>query len=124
MVFLKISQNSQENRVSFLIKPFFEKETLTQVFSCDFCEIFKSIFLTEDLRATVYYDPTKPVQLAYDASLSGSAAALLYIIPETIGQPSGHTSKAIANFINKLKKLFLKSSYILMVISSHNANIF
>ena len=110
--------------MSFLIKPFFEKETLTQVFSCDFCEIFRSIFLTEDLRATVYYDPTKPVQLAYDASLSGSAAALLYIIPETIGQPSGHTSKAIANFINKLKKLFLKSSYILMFISSHNANIF
>ena len=110
MVFLKISQNSQENRVFFLIKPFFEKETLTQVFFYYFCKIFKSIFLTEDLRTTVGYDPAKPVQLAYDASLSGSAAVLPYIIPETIGQPSGHTSKAIANFINKLKKLFLKSS--------------
>ena len=29
-----------------------EKETLAQVFSCDFCEIFKNIFFTEHLRAT------------------------------------------------------------------------
>ena len=33
MVFLKISQNSQEN-----------KGTLAQVFSCEFCEIFKNTF--------------------------------------------------------------------------------
>ena len=41
-VFLEISQNSQENtcaRVSFLLK-----ETLAQVFSCEFCEISKNIF--------------------------------------------------------------------------------
>ena len=39
----EISQNSQENtraRVSFLIK----KETLAQVFSCEFCEISKNTF--------------------------------------------------------------------------------
>ena len=39
MVFLKISQNSQENtcvRASFF--------TLTQKFSCEFCEISKSTF--------------------------------------------------------------------------------
>ena len=50
-VFLKISQNSQENtraRVSFLIKlqaeacNLIKKETLAQVFSCEFCEIFKN----------------------------------------------------------------------------------
>ena len=29
-----------------------KKETLTQVFSCEFCEIFKNTFFTEDLRAT------------------------------------------------------------------------
>ena len=49
-VFLKISQNSQENtcaRVSFLIKlqasacNLIKKETLAQVFSCEFCKIFK-----------------------------------------------------------------------------------
>ena len=41
IVFLEISNNSQENTcttVSFL-------ETLTQVFSCEFCEISKNIFL-------------------------------------------------------------------------------
>ena len=48
-VFLKISQNSLENtcaRVSFLIKlqALLKKETLAQVFSCEFCETFKSTF--------------------------------------------------------------------------------
>ena len=45
-VFLKISKNSQENtcaRVSFLIK-------LGQVFSCEFCEIFKNTFLKKHIR--------------------------------------------------------------------------
>ena len=52
-VFLEISQNSQENtcaRVSFLVKLqasslqfyFIKKETLTQVISCEFCEISKN----------------------------------------------------------------------------------
>ena len=52
-VFLKISENSRENfcaRVSFLIKlqtsgNFIEKEALEQVFSYEFCEIFKNAFL-------------------------------------------------------------------------------
>ena len=49
-VFLEISQNSQENkcaRVSFLIKLqayFIKKETLAQVFPCEFCEISKNTF--------------------------------------------------------------------------------
>ena len=50
--FLKNFENSQENtctRVSFLIKL---KETLAQVFSCEFCEIFKNTFFTEHPRAT------------------------------------------------------------------------
>ena len=59
-MFIKISQNSQENTrvgVSFLIKlqaayNFIKKETLTQVFSCEFCEIFKNTILTEHLPAT------------------------------------------------------------------------
>ena len=44
MVFLEISQSSQENncaRVYFSVK----KETLAQVFSCEFCEISKDTFL-------------------------------------------------------------------------------
>ena len=52
-VFLGIPQNSLENtcaRVSFLIKlqasglNFIKKETLAQVFSCEFCEISKNTF--------------------------------------------------------------------------------
>ena len=51
-VFLEISQNSRKNtsfRVSFLIKFFIEKETLAQVFSCEFCEISKNAFFIEHL---------------------------------------------------------------------------
>ena len=52
-VFLEISQDSQEKtcaRVSLLIKlqagsfKFIKKETLTQVSSCEFCEISKNTF--------------------------------------------------------------------------------
>ena len=52
-VFLETSQNSQENtcvKVSFLIKlqaetcNFIKKETLAQVFPCEFCEISKKTF--------------------------------------------------------------------------------
>ena len=55
------TQNSQENtfaRVSFLIKlqaqvcNFIKKETLEQVFSCEFCEISKHTFFTEHFWAT------------------------------------------------------------------------
>ena len=52
-VFLKILQNLQENnrtRVTFLIKLQAKKETLAQVFSCEFCNIFKNTFFTEHLR--------------------------------------------------------------------------
>ena len=55
-VFLEISPNSQENtcaRVSFSIKlrpaTLLKKETLAQVFSCEFCKISKNIFFTEHL---------------------------------------------------------------------------
>ena len=60
-VFLEISQNSQENtcaRVSFLIKlqaetcNFIKKETLAQVFSCEFCEISKNTFFIEHFWTT------------------------------------------------------------------------
>ena len=48
-LFLEISQNSQKNTcasVSFFIK------LLTQVFSCEFCEIRKNTFFTEHLWTT------------------------------------------------------------------------
>ena len=56
---LKISQNSQENTcasVSFLIMlrldAFIKKETLAQLFSCEFCEICKNTFFREHLQTT------------------------------------------------------------------------
>ena len=58
-VFWEISLNSQENtcpRDYFLVNlqveacNFLKKETLSQVFSCKFCEIFKNTFFTEHLR--------------------------------------------------------------------------
>ena len=58
-VFLEILQNSQENtcaRVSLLINlqakacNFIKRETLVQVFSCEFCEISQTPFLIEHLR--------------------------------------------------------------------------
>ena len=57
--FLEISQNSQENtsaRVPFLLTlqaevfNFIEKETPSQVVSCEFCEIPINTFFTEHLR--------------------------------------------------------------------------
>ena len=59
VVFLEISQNSEKitcARVSFSIKlqacNFIKKEILAQVFSCQFCEIFKDTLFTEHLRTT------------------------------------------------------------------------
>ena len=65
-VFLKILQNSHENtcaRVSFLIKlqalayNFIKKEALAQVFSFEFCEIFKKFyfFFIEHLQWLLLY---------------------------------------------------------------------
>ena len=53
-VFLKTSQNSQENifaRASFFCRPqnFIKKETLAQVFTCEFREIFKNTFFIKHL---------------------------------------------------------------------------
>ena len=55
IVFLEILQNLQENncpRVPFLMAcNFIKKETLAQVFSCEFCEILNTFF-TEHLWTT------------------------------------------------------------------------
>ena len=69
-VFLKIPQNSQEStcaRVSFLKKlqveacNFIKKETLAQVFSCEFWDIFKNTFFhrTPPAAACVFLYPLK-----------------------------------------------------------------
>ena len=63
-VFLEISRNSQENicaRASFLINlqaldlQLYQKETLTQVLSCEFCQISKNtiFYRTPPLAASI-----------------------------------------------------------------------
>ena len=60
-MFLNISQNSQENLCQSLIfnkvagsRPqgcnLIKKETLVQVFSCEFCKIYKNTFFIEHIR--------------------------------------------------------------------------
>ena len=48
-VFLEISQNSADLRQAY---NFIKKETLAKVFSCEFCEISKNAYFTEDLPVT------------------------------------------------------------------------
>ena len=50
-MFLKISQNSQENTRPEAYN-FIKKETLAQVLSCECCGIFKNIYFTEHLQTT------------------------------------------------------------------------
>ena len=66
-VLLKFSQNSPENtcnRDSFLTKLqawgllFFEKESPRQVFSCEFCEIFKNTFFIKTSPVAASWLPT------------------------------------------------------------------
>ena len=74
-VFLKILQNSQENtcaRVSFLIKlqaNFIEKETLAQLFSCEFCEIFKKTFLKNTSERLLLLIDINPVLFSLNLNL-------------------------------------------------------
>ena len=63
-VFLKISQNSQENTCAWIfffnrLKTltacnFIKKETLAQMLSCESCEIFKKTYFAEHLRTTAF----------------------------------------------------------------------
>ena len=61
IVFLKISQNSQENtcvKASFLIKmqawTFLEKRLRHSRFTCKFCEIFNNTFFTDYMWVTTF----------------------------------------------------------------------
>ena len=48
------SRKCQIHPESDLETNFIKKETLAQVFSCEFCEISKNNFFTEHLRATAF----------------------------------------------------------------------
>ena len=42
------------NKAAALSLHHFKRDTSTQVFSCEFCEIFKDTFFTEHLHMTAY----------------------------------------------------------------------
>ena len=85
-VFLEISQNWQENtsaRVSFLIKlqaevcNFIKKETLAEVFSCEFCEIYKNTFLH---RTLLVIASVPDLLISHKARCSSLEVALLFSV--------------------------------------------
>ena len=59
-VFLEISQNSQENTCAsaFFVKNFIKKETLLQVFFCEFFEISKKFFTEESFTWYLWINST------------------------------------------------------------------
>ena len=69
-VFIKISQNSWENTCMGACKPatLSKKENPINLFSCEFCEIFKNIFFTEPLR-TAASVPTGSIFVSWKNSL-------------------------------------------------------
>ena len=83
----------QENicvRVSFLIKlralacNFIKKETLTQVFSCEFCETSKNTFFTEHLWATDFAVPACAIVVLVFFVDSVTTYLFLYFTPITL----------------------------------------
>ena len=56
---LLLTNNSFFLKKDALARNFIKKETLAQVFSCEFCEISKNTFFTELLWATASAKPLK-----------------------------------------------------------------
>ena len=61
--FFQIHRKTPVSRVSFLIKLQAEAETLTQAFSCQFCEISRNTVFTEHLRATASSNTSKTLNI-------------------------------------------------------------
>ena len=85
-LFLKMSQDSQENicaKVSFLIK----LQTLAQLFSCEFCEIFKNgiVYRTPLVSASKI---SVPVKLLLNPLLTG--VSFLYPLKTSENRISSH----------------------------------
>ena len=76
-MFLEISQFSHENTCNFI-----KKETLAHVFSCEFCEISKNTFFTENVMTTasIFIKARKCLKKSYTTTeiTSYFAAAALW----------------------------------------------
>ena len=102
---LEISQNSQENtctRVCFLIKVQASgKETLTQLFSCEFCKISKNTFFTENLWTTTFETSLGVTYLLHATSLSTCVCGYACVVAHFM-----ETLKMTAQFLSSCWKIF------------------
>ena len=89
-VFLEISENSQENTCAGVFSKqswrpqtsnFIKKETLAQVFSCEFCKIFKNTFFTDHLWETASFSFPQSVSMLQIPSLSFPQSVSMLQIP-------------------------------------------
>ena len=101
MVFVKISQNSQETPVqkSLFLEIFITKENSTQVVSCEFCEIFKNtiFYRTPPVAASVF------MKLIFDF--------LQNLDPQSCYTQIGNNSKVTLKNTNTHRKTNFPGSY-------------
>ena len=100
-VYLKISQNSQENtfaRVSFLIKWQAWKETLAQVFSCEFYKISKNTFSYRTPPVAAFESVVYILRALSRKNRSESKKLCFYLIADWINFMYFHTALFIVLF--------------------------
>ena len=101
---LEISQNSQKNtctRVSFLIKlQASGKETLTQLFSREFCKISKNTFFTENLWTTAFETSLGVTYLLHATSISTCVCGYVCVVAHFM-----ETLKMTAQFLSRSELL-------------------
>ena len=100
-MFLEISQNSQENtfaRVSFLIKWQAWKETLAQVFSCEFYKISKNTFSYRTPPVAAFESVVYILRALSRKNRSESKKLCFYLIADWINFMYFHTALFIVLF--------------------------
>ena len=100
-MFLEISQNSQENtcaRVSFLIKWQAWKETLAQVFSCEFYKISKNTFSYRTPPVAAFESVAYILRPLSRKNRSESKKLCFYLIADWINFMYFHTALFIVLF--------------------------
>ena len=68
---------------------FIEKETLTQVFSCEFCKISKNTFFTEHLWAIASVLPQTPKTMSLATMVNGYVESTWFLSKQSI-KSQGH----------------------------------
>ena len=86
---------------------FITKETLAQVFSCEFCKISKNTFLTEQLRTTASAPSKSETQFEVKVSLDFKVNKSVYIAK------SGERYKTLNNFLLHVSNHTLKDMHTL-----------